>query len=42
VNKAVDLVFNDKNELIALDPLKESIDNDDRVKVIRGIVINNS
>ncbi|CAF3076210.1 unnamed protein product, partial [Rotaria sp. Silwood2] len=35
VNKAVDRVFVNINELIALDPIKESIDNDERVKAIK-------
>ncbi|CAF3603126.1 unnamed protein product [Rotaria sp. Silwood1] len=35
VNKAVDLVFKDSNELIALDPRKGCIDQDPRVKAIR-------
>jgi hypothetical protein len=36
VNKTVDLVFKDANDLIALDPRNGSIDNDSRVKAIRG------
>ncbi|CAF4950946.1 unnamed protein product [Rotaria sp. Silwood1] len=40
VNKAVDLVFKDSNELIALDPRKGCIDQDPRVKAIRGTVMN--
>lgn len=36
VNKAVDRVFVDDNELLALDPLKKSIDEDERVKAIKG------
>ncbi|CAF3329114.1 unnamed protein product [Rotaria sp. Silwood2] len=39
VNKAVDRVFVNINELIALDPIKESIDNDERVKAIKGTFI---
>ena len=41
VNKAVDLVFKDNNELIALDPLKECFDNDPRVQAIKGRVMKN-
>ncbi|CAF4851694.1 unnamed protein product [Rotaria sp. Silwood1] len=39
VNKAVDLVFKDSNELIALDPRKGCIDQDPRVKAIRRTVM---
>ena len=36
VNKAIDMVFKDDHELISLDPRKGSVDNDPRVKIIRG------
>ena len=36
VNKAVDLVFIDSHELIALDPRKGCVDKDPRVKAIKG------
>ncbi|CAF3347709.1 unnamed protein product [Rotaria socialis] len=35
VNKAVDRVFIDNDELITLDPRKESIDKDPRIKAIK-------
>ena len=41
VNKAVDRVFIDNNKLIALDPRKESIDKDPRIKAVKGRVIIN-
>ncbi|CAF4021435.1 unnamed protein product [Rotaria sp. Silwood2] len=39
ISKAIDLVFIDINELIALDPRKRCIDKDSRVKAIKGMVV---
>lgn len=36
INKAIDLVFTDENDLISLDPKKGSVDNDPRVIAIRS------
>ena len=38
VNKAVDHVFTNNNELITLDPRKECIDKDQGVKAIKGAI----